>query len=261
MNRPIAIQIRLSSKAPFLFAFLWVISSLANAQISAADKKLLFERSEAGDAPAVEAVRKLASDGDVPSQIHLAHMYQYGSKRNKDEAAYWYRSAAERGSAFAQNELGLILCNEWAFLSDHQDSAKWRTKAAEQGRAVFQYDLARDYANGNHCMKQDYSKARYWYKKVSEQGDYRAFEALGVMYRHEEGVAKNLIEEYKWFFLARATVNDEKYYGWLSETIGDTVKEMSAGQIDSAKQSIADWTVAHPSWGWRDATHLGRQQP
>lgn len=187
-------------------------------------------------------------------------MYRYGSKTNKDEAAYWYRRAAEKGSAYAQDELGLILCNEWAILSNHQDSENWRIKAAEQGRATFQYNLARDYEGGKHCLKKDYSKARYWYLKGAEQGDFGSFEALGVMYRHEEGVSKSVIEEYKWFFLARAVAPDDKYYGWLSDTINDTLKEMTDVQLATARLVVADWVVAHPLWAWRDATHLSRQQ-
>ena len=72
MDRSVAIRNQLSSKAPFLLCILWTVATLAGAQMSPTEKKSLFNRSDAGDAPAIETVRKMASDGDIASQTHLA---------------------------------------------------------------------------------------------------------------------------------------------------------------------------------------------
>ena len=231
--------------------------------MNAAEKKALFDRSNAGDAAAIETLKKIAGDGDLQAQTQLGWMYQYGRgvKTENDEAAYWYRRATEKGNAYAQNQLGLVLCNEWAVLSSHEESERWRTKAAEQGSKYFMYHLARDYEGGKHCIKKDYKKAMDWYLKAGEQGDYEAFWALGIMVDYGHGVSKNAIEEYKWFFLARAvaSVEDDRD-GRLSSAISNTAREMTDAQLITAKQVVADWVSAHSTWEWCDSIHLSRNQ-
>ena len=49
-----------------------------------------------------------ASSGDTESQLQLADMYEngFGVPLDYGQAAYWYRKAAEQGSAGAQTSLG-----------------------------------------------------------------------------------------------------------------------------------------------------------
>ena len=190
-------------------------------------------------------------------------MYEYGHgvKKDNSEATYWYRRAAEKGYDYAQNKLGLISCNMLAVLSSHAESENWRRKAAEQGRSVFQYDLARDYESGNHCMPHDYKQAMQWYVKAAEQGDYRSQYAIGIMYAHHEGVPQDLIEEYKWLFLARAMADaDADKDGFLSNAVNGASSKMTPAQLLLAKKAVTDWAANHPNWEWCSSLHLRPRQ-
>ena len=61
----------------------------------------------------------------------------------KDDAVVekWYRKAAERGFAEAQNNLGLICALGRGVLQDDAEAVKWFRKAAEQGYAPAQNNL------------------------------------------------------------------------------------------------------------------------
>jgi TPR repeat protein len=62
-------------------------------------------------------------------------MYLYGQagKQDDDEAAKWYRKAAEQGYLSAQLELGRMHEIGRGVTKDTTEAAKWYRKAAEQG--------------------------------------------------------------------------------------------------------------------------------
>ena len=61
----------------------------------------------------------------------------------KDDAVVekWYRKAAERGSAEAQNNLGLMYALGRGVAQDDAEAVKWFRKAAKQGYAPAQNNL------------------------------------------------------------------------------------------------------------------------
>ena len=50
-----------------------------------------------------------------------------------DEAAKWFRKAAEQGHAESQFDLGLLYTNGEGVDKDHKEAVKWLRKAAKQG--------------------------------------------------------------------------------------------------------------------------------
>jgi uncharacterized protein len=56
----------------------------------------------------ISNLTKEANAGDVDVQLQLAEMYEtgFGVPTDRGQAAYWYRQAAEQGSAKAQSTLG-----------------------------------------------------------------------------------------------------------------------------------------------------------
>ena len=83
---------------------------------------------------AVKEIRTAAEKGNAEDQLNLGAFYEYGIDVPKDEkkAFYWYTKAANQGLAEAQYSLGLI-----TFLrggkNDAKQAFKWFGKAAEQG--------------------------------------------------------------------------------------------------------------------------------
>ena len=158
---------------------------------------------------------------DIKEQFLLAERYANGNgieTTNMQEAAKWYRKAAERGHVKAQYELGLCYANGNGVEKNEAEAKKWFSSAAarghskaknrmqaeqyrqraEHGDAIAQYELAMCYANGRGVVK-DVSEAGKWYRKSAEQGHFIAQFQLGLMYYNGEGIETNKLEAMKWY--------------------------------------------------------------
>ena len=67
---------------------------------------------------------------------------------NYVEAIKWFRSAAAKGYAAAQNNLGFVYENGMGLTTDYVEAAKWYKLAARQGYAGAQGHLDRLYRTG-----------------------------------------------------------------------------------------------------------------
>jgi uncharacterized protein len=83
------------------------------------------------------------------------------------ESAAWYRSAAEKGFAPAQNSLGAAYAKGAGVGQDYTQAAFWFRKAADQGFRAAMDNLALIYANGLGVPKND-SLAGFWRQKAAE---------------------------------------------------------------------------------------------
>ena len=128
----------------------------------------------------------------------VAYYYGNGVKQDYNEAAKWFRKAAEQGNADAQNNLGLAYFNGNGVPQDYNEAAKWSRKAAEQGNADAQNNLGLAYFYGNG-VPQDYNGAVKWYRKAADQGNAYAQNNLGLAYFYGNGVPQDYNEAAKWF--------------------------------------------------------------
>jgi TPR repeat protein len=115
------------------------------------------------------------------------------------------RSKAEKGDATSQFRLGL----ELAVAKDYQEAAKWYRKAAEQNCAEAQSSLGFLYMFGSGVEKDEVEGAK-WFRKAAEQNLAEAQGNLSVCYLEGKGVAKDIVESYKWAVLAGSQWTDEK---------------------------------------------------
>jgi serine/threonine protein kinase len=154
--------------------------------------------------------------------------------KNYQQAAQWYGKAAERGNAFAQDELGRLYWQGLGVNKDNGQAVQWFRKAADQGLPVAQADmgwmyqyglgvekdniqafqlyqksaahggsaaetrLAFMYENGLGVEK-DYAQALAWYRKAAGQGNPRAENSLGVMYQYGWGVQQDYAQALQWY--------------------------------------------------------------
>ena len=137
---------------------------------------------------------ELGEQGDLDAQMWLADYYSYDNK----QAVYWYRKAAEQGSAYAQNRLGLHYDQGKGVTQSSADAVYWFRLAAEQGNMNAQNNLAICYYNGEG-VERNYSEAVKWYRKAAEQGHAGAQNGLGVAYYQGRGVAQNYTEAIHWY--------------------------------------------------------------
>jgi len=85
-----------------------------------------------------DELRAKALAGDADAQLLLADEYLFGKKRpgNPVLAAYWYRKAAEQGSALAGYDLGCCYEYGWGVDKCRHRALELYKKAADQGLAA-----------------------------------------------------------------------------------------------------------------------------
>lgn len=115
-----------------------------------------------------------------------------------ENAANWYRKAAEKGHAQAQYYLGDAYFHGDGVAVDYQQAVYWLEKAGYQGVLNAQFNVALCYLHGKG-VDQSNSKAAYWFEKAAEQGDAIAQVNIGVCYENGMGVEQNYEEAVEWF--------------------------------------------------------------
>jgi TPR repeat protein len=129
-----------------------------------------YERGD--DATAIEAITRLAEQGDADAQSRLGRMYNFGDNvpQSFAEAARWYRLAAEQGDAFAQYRLGLFFDTGVGVPEDHVEGMRWFLLAAEQNVDEAKWFLGVNYVYGNGVPQDDVS-AFMWFDLLAKAGD------------------------------------------------------------------------------------------
>ena len=161
----------------------------------------VYAAAKRGDyATALKGYRILAERGSAAAQNNLGIMYEYGNGvvQNHAQAVRWYRKAAEQGNALAQTNLGDMYEYGKGIAQSHAEAVRWYRKAAEQGNARAQNDLGHMYYDGRGVAR-SYAEAVRWYRKAAEQGSARGQNNLGHMYLNGYGVHQDLAEAMRWF--------------------------------------------------------------
>ena len=89
----------------------------------------------------------------------------YNVEQDYDAAIKWYRLAAGRGHAKAQNNLGSIYLEGKGVPQDYQNAINWYRQAAHQGNAEAQYNLGSVYET-----LEDHIYAHVWWNIAASKG-------------------------------------------------------------------------------------------
>jgi TPR repeat protein len=100
--------------------------------------------------------------------------HSYFVSDNYVEAVKWYRKAAERNNADAQNALGICYNYGDGVPQDYAEALRWYRSAAEQGHARAQNNLGNFYYQHGLGLEKDFAEAVKWYRKAAEQGHWAA---------------------------------------------------------------------------------------
>lgn len=121
----------------------------------------------------IDLWRQSANKGSMDAMFNIGLMYRLGRgvEKNDEKAFLWYETAADKGHAQAQNNLGFMLNNE-------------------KGTSTLR--------NPEDCQ----AEAVHWYHMAAEQGLVDAQFNLGVMYRQGRGTRKSIRSASHWFALA-----------------------------------------------------------
>jgi TPR repeat protein len=145
---------------------------------------------------------KLARAGDQEAQISIAADYENGlntARKDAVEAARWYREAALAGSVEAQYRLAkLLTVGAAGIAADPAGGLKLLESAAAKGHAPSQNELGLRYQTGNG-VKADAKIASDWFRKAADQKLPQAKVNLGLMLVKGEGVPQDRNEAFKQF--------------------------------------------------------------
>ncbi len=184
------------------FLMLVEVAMRLSAQQSTADRKLF------------EDTKVKAEQGDAISQNSLGEIYDfgfYGVAKDYEEAARWYRKAAEQGADNAQNNLSILYFSGLGVKQDYVETVKWAQKAADQNNPQAQFNLGTCYQDGLGIEKSAVEAVK-WYRKAAEQGYSDAQLNLGKCYSSGRGVVKDEVEAVKWYRKAANQDNAKAQY-------------------------------------------------
>lgn len=119
----------------------------------------------------LDALKKMAEDGDEDAQVELGSRYYSGKDAPKDyeSARKWFELAAGKNNATAQNKLGNIFHEAKGVEKDCDSAIEWYIKAAEQGNKFAQFNLGNCYLN-DKSNEIDRKIAVSWIRRSCESG-------------------------------------------------------------------------------------------
>ena len=110
----------------------------------------------------------------------ISYMYQYGNGVEKDieQAKFYYKSGALKGSADASWHYGLVCKDDM----EYADAYKYFKLAAEKGQGMAMFELAKLYEDGLG-VTQSKKSAIEWYEKCSKSQYKARTDALKALKR------------------------------------------------------------------------------
>jgi TPR repeat protein len=167
----------------------------------------------------ISGIEAAAKAGNPNAQVNLAMVLEWGKNSytpwiptpgieklqpDPEKAVFWYRKAAEKGDAFAQNNLGVMLYYGRGVKTNKEEAVKWLTASAMQGETTAQANLALHFMQieiggvASPC----YEDAAKWYQRAAEGGDWYSQYDIGRAYEAGLGVVRDRVEALKWYYLS-----------------------------------------------------------
>lgn len=151
---------------------------------------------------------------------------------------------ANGGDAAAQVQVGESYASAKGVAQDLNQAAEWYRKAADKNDVAAQLHLAQLYRDGGKSFPRDMIQAAAWYRKAAELGDASAQGTLGVLYSIGQGVAQDYIEAYFWLDLAASVKGPkQEQYAANRQMVG---AHITADEQAEAESRVAKWLAAHP---------------
>lgn len=146
-----------------------------------------------------------ARQGYPPAEYALASRYAAGSgvSRDRKESVRLLVQAADHGFLLAQMLLARAHESGYPYLGidkDLDEAVRWYRKAAAQCEAC-QYALWRAYYFGRGVERNETEAARHL-QRAAEAGLPKAQMQLAFRYNKGEGVPKDAVKAYMWFYIA-----------------------------------------------------------
>ena len=173
---------------------------------------IALRQEQTGSAPQpsmtdVASLQAKAQVGDADAQVQLGQAYEGGSgvRRNNEEAAKWYRKAANQGNQAAEVAFGILLWTGRGVPEDKAKAITWYRKAAWQGNGSAMFNLGTAYYNGEGAPI-DAVRALAWFLLAEDHGSSLSKDAVQ---RFEKTARPNEFEEAYALIARMYVVGDE----------------------------------------------------
>jgi uncharacterized protein len=163
-------------------------SGSLNAQNEVAKAYASGRRGNANYEEAARWYRRAADQGDPDAQTNLGVLYLLGRGVAHDDtqALRWFQRAAASDYPLGLHDLGIMYNNGWGVAKDPQHALELLLRAANAGVEVSQVNVALAYMNGGG-VPQDPSLAVRWLKRAVKHGFAPANFILGIAYETGRG--------------------------------------------------------------------------
>lgn len=153
--------------------------------------------------------RRAAEAGLPDAMVNLGSLYSTGTGVAKDpaQALEWWRKAAEAGSSSGEYNVGWAYASAMGVPQDQVEACRWFLKAAEKGDPDALRQIAGAYQSGRGVRRDD-ANAIYYLRRLAETGDAKAQAAMGNHYiagNPSESLRINRDVAYDWYLLAAST--------------------------------------------------------
>jgi len=138
-------------------------------------------------------------DLDKAAALYDAVLGSITDEPSRDEVA----ARANAGDPWAQTQMGIYYFNGDGVTQSYEEAARWYRLAADQGWVHAMTNLGGMYEQGLG-VPQDLGEAVAWYRRAAELGFDRGQRALGYMYQTGRGVSVDLAEAIRLYRLAAA---------------------------------------------------------
>lgn len=172
-----------------------------------------YEKGDGTSPSAVEAAkwyRQAALTGNMEAQFRLAKLVSKGApglKQDKTTAYKLFLTAAQKGHAASENEVGLMLQNGVGITKDEKGAVEWYRKAADQNLATAQNNLGVMLLNAQGAER-NVDEAFKYFTKAAEAHDVWAMNNLGAMYQKGWGTPVDL-DKAKRYYKEAADLGNE----------------------------------------------------
>jgi hypothetical protein len=137
---------------------------------------------------------------------------------------------AEKGSAVAQANIGLLYGDGLGVPQSDKEAVKWYRLAAEQGESRAQYYLGTSFEEGVG-VPQDFKAAARNYRLAAVQGYVKAQYKLGLLYLRGQGVTQSTEHAYAWWSVAASKDHKE-----AQKYMDSARQQMTPKQIATAQR-------------------------
>lgn len=135
-------------------------------------------------------ILQIGSDPKSPAEqycLGLSHAFALNHKKDRAEAAKWFRKAADQNHAAAAAVLGYLYERGDGVRADPAEAAQWYRKSADQKNSDGLFNLGRAYEHGIG-LSRDMGQARTYYQKAAAAGSRDAQQALAGLGKGPEPV-------------------------------------------------------------------------